>query len=390
MPTSNSPRSSSPIVTDPVENWDALKYIYADEDPILGGHGVLPSVEARTREREDELKGLHGTDIEALGVQQADKQEQNSASNDPIAWGPVSDGLFDANGASIFPTSTEAEDIKALADYASKLDANALEGGKQKDVDESPFTLKAESKAERKYEGHLPSGKSTTENKASLEAKAEYKLFEKKWAVHEQKDTDGFYQNHLRVFGAETKAVGSAGRFIEDGKTVHGAKAEVSASASMLDWKNKFKGGTTVPQELNVDVTAVKAGVKASGEATINRQEGEATLKGELGAEAILLEVTADGKTSIVPARWVDAACDHTWLGHWKWSQELCRAVAKDTYDYGITLGGTAGVSTGAAAKAEGGFEKKNGKWKLGGKAKVAVGAGGTLGGTIEGGKIGR
>ncbi|GAK72625.1 hypothetical protein RRU01S_27_00130 [Agrobacterium rubi TR3 = NBRC 13261] len=390
MPTTSSSQNSSPTTSDPVEDWSVLDYIYADEDPILGGHGALPPVEARTREREDELKSLHGKDIEALGIQPADKLEENSSSNDHAAWSPISSGSFDINDASVFPTSTEAEDIKALADYASKLDANALEGGKQEDGDESPLTLKAESKGERKYEGHLPSGKSTTENKASLEAKAEYKLFEKKWAVHEQKDTEGFYQNHLRVFGAETKAVGSAGRFIEDGKAVQGAKVEASASASMLDWKNKFKGGTALPQEMNVDVTAVKAGAKVSGEATFNRQEGEATLKGELGAEAIILEITADGKTSIVPARWLDAACNHTWLGHWKWSQELCRAVEDDTYDYGITLGGTAGVSTGAAAKFEGGLEKKNGTWKFGGKSKVAVGAGGTLGGTIEGGKIGR
>lgn len=38
---------------------------------------------------------------------------------------------------------------------------------------------------------------------------------------------------------------------------------------------------------------------------------------------------------------------------------------------------------------AEGNFEK-NAKWKLGGKRKVAVGAGGTLGGSSEGGKIAR
>jgi hypothetical protein len=383
----------------PVDGQEPMEYVYVGDDPPWGRFGALPPVEDRTTEREEELKGLHWIDVRALGTPPLGGQLESQASDAAATkWAPVGSEAFDQNQMSVFSASSEAEDIEALARYAATLDANALELGEQekkekeeqKKQEESPWTLKGDGKAGRKYEGDLRSGKSTTENKASLDANVEYKLLDKKWAVHEQEDKEGFYQNHLRVFGAQTKVAGSAGRITEDGKTIYGAKGEASASAAMLEWKNKFTRGTTLPREVNVDVTVAKVEGKASGEATINMKEGEATLKGHLGAEAVLYEITVDKKVSFVPARWLDAACDHTWLGSWNWSQDLCRAVETDEYDYGITLGGSAGVTTGAAAKAEGGFEKKNGKWKLGGKAKAAIGAGGTLGGSIEGGKIGR
>ena len=341
----------------------------------------------RTVREEAYLKTLHRSDVALLGVPST---QENVAGGQEASqpWRPL------WGDAPPVYTDDESKEIRALVEYANGLEANALllprDREDSSDTKSEAFSFKAGDKRTVTSQTDLATGQTETSRKRAREAAVSYSVFKKRWQLSERKDEEGVYQNHIRAFGADADISGRAGRFSENGKTMHGAKGGASANASFLTWTNKLKGDGIVPAEAGLDVAVVKAGAKAGGEATINFAEGEATLKGELGAEVTLVEIEANGKVTVIPTRLVDSACDHTWLGSWDWSKELCEVVATDEYVYGVVLGGAAGGNIGVGGKAEGGLERKNGHFKASGKAKIAAGLGLSGGGSIEAGHFNR
>ncbi|MEN3793409.1 hypothetical protein [Fulvimarina sp. MAC3] len=353
--------------------------------------GALPPEEMRTMREEAYLKTLHRSDVALLGVPSTRQnlwEKPAGAQEASQQWRPL---WGDSPPVS---TGDEGKEIRALIDYASGLEANALllppDEGDSSDKKDEAFSFKAGDKQTATNKADLATGQTETSRKRSREAAVSYSALKKRWQLSEKKDEEGAYQNHIRAFGADVDISGGAGRFTEDGRTMYGAKGGASANASFLTWKNKLKGDGIVPAEAGLDVAVVKAEAKAGGEATVNFAEGEATLKGELGAEVTLVEIETNGKVTVIPTRLVDSACDHTWLGSWDWSKELCEVVATDEYDYGVVLGGAAGGNIGVGGKAEGGLERKNGHFKASGKAKIAAGLGLSGGGSIEAGHFNR
>ncbi|MBP1852515.1 hypothetical protein [Rhizobium halophytocola] len=161
-------------------------------------------------------------------------------------------------------------------------------------------------------------------------------------------------------------------------------------SGNLLNWENKLVGNGAIPAEGKVTVAAATAEAKAAGEATVNFAEGEATLNGELGLGVEVGSIAADGSVKLIPARWADYLCDHTWLGGWEWSEQLCRYVETNEYDYGLVLGGSVQGAVGVSGKVKGRAEYKDGVWRAGGKVGIVPLVGGSVGGSMEAGKFGR
>jgi hypothetical protein len=356
------------------------------------GKGVLPPPEDRTAKKEEQLKQTQKKDIEAAEILKSNTEPVAQTENPQgsAAWKPVMDpagpagkdviegqgsrhtGIYSKDGMPrVFKETTPEEDLKALAEYVKGLEANKLV---EKPEKEKTVAEKTSLKGEygKKYESSSKGEETKTSKKAILE----YKAFEKKWQYHDDKDEEGTYQHHLRVFGAGVDAKAGAGNL---GKEGYGATAGVSANAGLLDWENSVNSNGVIPGKAQLKVKAVEAEAKAEVEGTVNYKEGKATLGGELGLDATLLEVEAEGEIKVVPARWVDAACNHTYLGRAKYMDQLCEAVKKDTYDYGISikLGGAAGTGLGAKAKGKAKYEK--GKLTLEGEAGLKAAVGGKV-----------
>ncbi|WP_429941034.1 hypothetical protein ACQY1G_02715 [Agrobacterium vitis] len=296
---------------------------YPKPDPI----GALPDAEHRTTKQEDEFKHVHHKDV--LGAGEA-SSDGGRTKDDSSPWKPVLHGENCPAGCHVgYQKSTDRyssffqekpklfsdndlnsrEDLKKLVEYASKRDANetlaAPSDNKKEEKKESEWSLF--SKKENEVKTNAAPGSDPLKKDKTVEQGIKYKPdeFNKKYAVKSEKDEEGIHQYELNVFGAQSEAEFTAGRFKTEDSDVYGAKLSVGRKAGLLDWDNKWKGGQSgmSPQEAGINVKAAEVSAKAEGQATIDFKRGEAATSGKLGANMTLIQATGSVKKCFIPAR---------------------------------------------------------------------------------------
>lgn len=207
-----------------------------------------------------------------------------------------------------------------------------------------------------------------------LEGSAEHEFFDVSVADGEFGESGEILTGNGRILGADA----DMGAGFEVTNEALKGNAHIGTAGSLAEGSIETTDEHLVSAE--ADGSIVSGEVKAEGEIILSPEE--ATLKGALGAEVNLIELSAGGDLHITPRRIVNPG-----IQLWNWAMEDDVEPLSENWDIGIVLGGEVSGQVGAQIGAEGEIGYSDGRATAEAGAKIGLGVG--VGVKARGGLVG-
>lgn len=190
--------------------------------------------------------------------------------------------------------------------------------------------------------------------------------------------TEGAFGEEGDIFGGSGSALSADAKAVASGQfSTEGLTGELGAEAGARLLKGEVHSNEDALAHGKAEGSLVGASAEAKASVTLTAEE--ATLKGELGADAHLAEGKIEGTLEITPKRVGDSAIFLWNLATGDDVEEL-----SEDYDWGIKLSGEASAQVGASASAEAEATASAQSFGAKAKAKVGLGLGVGLGAGVE------
>ncbi|MBA8878986.1 hypothetical protein [Phyllobacterium myrsinacearum] len=366
----------------------------------------MPTLDLRTGKQEEETRELIRKDIEGYGPYSSSGIPWLKPQGESVPWRFTDDPGNGRTGGMCYPQTLSPYQTSQLSVDAAKKDLPAVKGPGNPPETAKEATpsfaneLLKNFKAEIKTDARTEEEKTRTTTKEFGQAantdtkrtntyKETGKPFDGKYtvgmsssvgkdgALSEGKDEDGFAQGSYKAGFGEVKA--SSGLNISDDWAGGNANitGKVGASAAVGVFKADGSLGKDGLAQVKGGVEALSAEAKAEAGLKIGTYKGSptATLSGEIGASATLVEGKLGGGISITPRRiWSPIVHAYNGLADWaEWDSRLEELDNKFDWGFFVELSGSAAISAEASAKGEVGAL---GDGKVGARGKLKLGAG--------------